>query len=53
LEIERINRAIGYGFFQYVQEVRKKPKSTEKVTVYTHPAVYMPDEAGQQINYLV
>ena len=53
MEIERINRAVGFGFFQYVQEAQRKTKSTEKVKVYVHEAVVMPDNRGQRINYLV
>ena len=51
--VERIHRAVGYGFFQYVQEVQKKFVSTERVPVYIHEPVVMPDGRGQKLNYLV
>ncbi len=56
MEVERVHRAVGPGFFQYVQETKKKSKSTEKVPLYAHPAeavCMLPDGVGEHINYLV
>lgn len=55
MDTERINRAVGFGYFQYVQEVLKPHKTTEKAkVVYIRNAIEMKDDAlGQKINYLV
>jgi hypothetical protein len=56
IDIERINRlgtTSWYGYSCYVQEVKKKLLSNEKVEIYTYEAVEMPDECGQRINILV
>jgi len=52
---ERIERkgALGFGYSQYVQEVKKQKISTEKVKVETSVPVEMFDEmTGQKVNLL-
>lgn len=57
VKTKRINR-LGYfnwyGYSKYVQEIEKsKLKTNEKAEVYIHKAIEMPDDKGQEINYLV
>ena len=52
--IERLGQIAWYGYSRYIQEVQKsKLKTTEKAEVYVHSAIEMPDDRGQNINYLV
>jgi hypothetical protein len=50
MEIERII----YSITQYIKETKKQKISTEKIKVYIHNPVEMPDESiGQKVNCLV
>ena len=54
--IERIELkgVLGFGYSQYVQEVKKQKISTEKVKVETYIPVEMSYETtGQKVNILV
>jgi hypothetical protein len=54
--IERIERKgpLGFGYNQYIQEVKKQKISTEKVKVETYIPVEMSYEVtGQKVNIVV
>jgi hypothetical protein len=56
IKTERIERnSIGFfGLNQYIQEVKRKKISTEKVEVYTHNPVEMSfDTTRQKVNIIV
>ena len=55
METERIERKgfLGYGFSCYIQEINKPLISTEKIKVYIHNPILMPEKTCQKVNILV
>jgi hypothetical protein len=51
---ERINRLgpLNYGYNSYIQEVKAKKVSTEKIKVEIEQAPEFPDHLGTKINLL-